>query len=81
MSSLRQQLYNNSCEVFNTFLANIDALDITENGALQLLFDYMFLNTIFQDVQKSALDNAIIEKLQTQVRFMKNKFSKHVSNS
>jgi hypothetical protein len=71
MSSLRQQLYNNSCEVFNTFLSNIDTLDITENGALQLLFDYMFLNTIFQDVQKSALDNAIIEKLQTQVRFMK----------
>jgi hypothetical protein len=71
MSNLRQELYNSSCEVFHTFLSSLGTKDITENGALQLLFDYMFLNTIFQDVQKSALDNAIIEKLQTQVKIYK----------
>lgn len=67
MQQLRQRLYNGSNEVYKELVSTLEKPDITENGALQLLFDHMFLNTIFHDVQKSVDDSEIVEKLQDQV--------------
>jgi hypothetical protein len=68
MAKLRQQMYNSVVEVFNTFLSNMETMDFTENGSLQLLFDYLFLNTVLQDAKRSETGNRLIEKLQDQVK-------------
>lgn len=67
MIKLRQQLQNAVDDVFNSFLSTIKPTDITENGSLQLLFDYLFLNTVLQDAKKSSAGVSIIQKLQNQV--------------
>ncbi|KAI8079455.1 hypothetical protein BDF21DRAFT_41427 [Thamnidium elegans] len=67
MTKLRQQLYDNVNTVFNNFLSNIESTEITENGALQLMFDYMFLITVLQDTTKSSIGQKIIETLQDQI--------------
>lgn len=67
MTKLRHQLYDSVNNVFNNFLSNIESLEITENGALQLIFDYMFLTTVLQDAKKSSTSQKIIETLQEQV--------------
>lgn len=68
MIKLRQQLQNAVDEVFDHFLSDIETADVTENGSLQLLFDYLFLNTILQNTKKSIIGNKLIQKLQDQVR-------------
>lgn len=70
MQQLRQRLYNSSNEVYKELVSTLEKSDITENGALQLLFDHMFLNAIFHDVQKSVDGSDIVEKLQDQVHMM-----------
>lgn len=67
MTKLRQQLYNTVTEIYNAFLSNIESKDITEHGSLQLLFDYLFLNTILQVATKSDIGNKLIEKLKDQI--------------
>lgn len=67
MTKLRHQLYDSVNNVFNNFLSNIESTEITENGALQLIFDYMFLTTVLQDAKKSSASQKIIEILQEQV--------------
>lgn len=69
MTKLRQQLYNGVTQVYSNFLSNIETMEISENGSLQLLFDYLFLNTVLlQDGGKrSDIGNKIIEKLQEQI--------------
>lgn len=67
MQQLRQRLYNSSNEVYKELVSTLEKSDITENGALQLLFDHMFLNAIFHDVQKSVDGSDIVEKLQDQI--------------
>jgi hypothetical protein len=69
MIKLRHQLHNAVDDVFNNFLSNIETMDITENGALQLLFDYMFLNTVLQNAKRSAIGTKLIQKLQDQVHY------------
>ncbi|CAO3650291.1 unnamed protein product [Mucor hiemalis] len=67
MQQLRQRLFDSSNEVYKELLSTLEKPDITENGALQMLFDHMFLSTLFHDVQKSANGSEIVEKLQNQV--------------
>lgn len=72
MIKLRQQLQDAVDDVFNKFLSDINTTDITENGSLQLLFDYLFLNTILQDTKKTSTGNRLIQKLQNQVYYFVN---------
>lgn len=67
MQQLRQRLFDSSNEVYKELLSTLEKPDITENGALQMLFDHMFLSSLFHDVQKSANGSEIVEKLQNQV--------------
>lgn len=67
MNELRQQLGGIVNNVFSNFLLDTEATNISENGALQLMFDYMFLITVFQDDKKSSIDQKILETLQDKV--------------
>lgn len=67
MTKLRHHLYDSVNNVFNNFISNIESTEITENGALQLIFDYMFLTTVLKDTKKSSISQNIIEPLQDQV--------------
>lgn len=63
MIKLRQQLSNAANHVIRSTLS---MLEFTENGALQLIFDYLFLCTVLQ--QDARYNNEIIQALETQVK-------------
>ncbi|KAI9359502.1 hypothetical protein BD770DRAFT_60394 [Pilaira anomala] len=67
MDELRQQLRGIVNNVFRNFLLDTEATNISENGALQLMFDYIFLITVFQDDKKSSIDQKILETLQDKI--------------
>lgn len=62
MIKLRKQLSNVVNQVFQS---SISSLELTENGTLQLMFDYLFLCTVLQ--QDIKYDNEIIDTMESQV--------------
>lgn len=62
MIKLRKQLSNVVNQVFQS---SISSLELTENGTLQLMFDYLFLCTVLQ--QDIKYDNKIIDTMESQV--------------
>ncbi|KAG1299240.1 hypothetical protein G6F66_001009 [Rhizopus arrhizus] len=69
MKRLRQMLHKKMNEVFQSFLCSKDS-DITEYGSLQMIFDYLFLKSIFQQYEeKSSLlnDDNVLDELQKKV--------------
>lgn len=69
MKRLRQILHKKMNEVFQSFLCSKDS-DITEYGSLQMIFDYLFLKSIFQQYEeKSSLlnDDNVLGELQKKV--------------
>lgn len=62
MIKLRKQLSNVVNQVFQS---SISSLELTENGTLQLMFDYLFLCAVLQ--QDIKYDNKIIDIMESQV--------------
>ncbi|KAL7329075.1 hypothetical protein PS15p_207240 [Mucor circinelloides] len=62
MTKLRQQLSN---AVHHVFQSSLSLLDLTENGALQLMFDYMFLCAVLQ--QDMKYNSEIMNILENQI--------------
>ncbi|KAG1082350.1 hypothetical protein G6F42_022609 [Rhizopus arrhizus] len=66
MTKLRQQLAN---AVHHVFQSSLSLLDLTENGALQLMFDYMFLCIVLQ--QDMKYNSEIMNILESQASHSK----------
>lgn len=66
MCSLRQALYESTLQVFEK---HIKELNLTENGALQLIFDFLFITAVLhQDVKLP--NSETINYLQNKVRMI-----------
>jgi hypothetical protein len=66
MAKLRNQLSSSVHSVFESYLQA--GLEITENGALQLIFDYLFLNTVLDTAGGTKLaSNTVFSILQNEV--------------
>jgi hypothetical protein len=67
MTKLRHKLSSSVHEVFEACLQA--GLELTENGALQLIFDYLFLNTVLDTTSGSKFTgNTVLSYLQNQVQ-------------
>ncbi|OAD04507.1 hypothetical protein MUCCIDRAFT_155629 [Mucor lusitanicus CBS 277.49] len=62
MTRLRQQLAN---AVNHVFQASLPTLELTENGTLQLMFDYLFMCTVLQ--QDVKYNSEIMDTLAQQI--------------
>ena len=71
LEDIRKQLFKTTIDAFNTLLDTKD-VELTENGALQMIFDYMFLIHVLQQKDNLSSNNKMLSKMQEQVIEMLN---------
>lgn len=68
MTKLRDQLAISVHDIFEACLQGGTGLELTENGALQLIFDYLFLNKVLGVKAGTKFSgNTVLSYLQNQV--------------
>jgi hypothetical protein len=66
LEDIRKQLFKTTIDAFNTLLDTKD-IELTENGALQMIFDYMFLSHVLQQKDNLSSNNKMLSRMQEQV--------------
>jgi hypothetical protein len=66
LEDIRNQLFKTTIDAFNALLDTKD-IELTENGALQMIFDYMFLSHVLQQKDNLSSNNKMLSRMQEQV--------------